>query len=207
MSSGSPARWAGSTCWWTAPWCPRWRSAAKVTPKQKHYSGKHKRHRVNIQTVCAPDGTLLWCSAALPGACNDAKAFARHKIAQKTAGLIGMLADLGYKGIGGVITGWKKPRGARLTSAQKAANRVRAALRSIGERGNAQLKYWRVLSGELRCRPGNCTRVVKACLALHYLENDPFAARARRHDPVSDLPGPDNPRLPDGTAAQYEPCT
>jgi hypothetical protein len=175
-NGASPARWSGSTCWWTAPWCPRWRSAAKVTLKQKHYSGKHKRHGVNIQTVCAPDGTLLWCSAALPGACNDAKAFARHKIAQKTAGLIGMLADLGYKGIGGVITGWKKPRGARLTSAQKAANRVHAALRSIGERGNAQLKYWRVLSGELRCRPGNCTRVVKACLALDYLENDLFAA-------------------------------
>ena len=30
--------------------------------------------------------------------------------------------------------------------------------------------------GELRCRPERCTAVVKAVLALHYLEHDPFAA-------------------------------
>jgi len=148
----------------------------KVTPKQKHYSGKHKRHGVNVQTVCAPDGTLLWCSAALPGSASDITAFRAHEIAEKAAGLLGLLADLGYKGADGAITGKKKPRGGQLTPAEKAANRVHASLRSIGERGNAQLKYWRVMATGLRCRPENCTRTVKACLALHYLVNNPFAA-------------------------------
>jgi hypothetical protein len=147
----------------------------KVTPKQKHYSGKHKRHGVNVQTVCAPDGTLLWCSAALPGATCDITAFREHGIARKTGDLLALLGDLGYKGADGVITGKKKPRGGQLTDAEKTANRVHASLRSIGERGNAQLKYWRVMATELRCRPENCTRIVKACLALHYLVNNPFA--------------------------------
>jgi cation transport ATPase len=55
-------------------------------------------------------------------------------------------------------------------------NRLQAQLRCAGERGNARLKYWKVLATELRCRPSECTAMVKAVLALHYLEHDPFAA-------------------------------
>ena len=32
-----------------------------------------------------------------------------------------------------------------------------------------------VLASELRCRPERCTAMVKAVLALHYMEHDPFA--------------------------------
>jgi hypothetical protein len=39
-----------------------------------------------------------------------------------------------------------------------------------------QEAHWKVLASELRCRPGQCTAVVKAVLALHYLEHDPFTA-------------------------------
>jgi hypothetical protein len=35
---------------------------------------------------------------------------------------------------------------------------------------------YKVLASELRCRPEQCTAVVKAVLALHYLEHAPFAA-------------------------------
>lgn len=88
-----------------------------------------------------------------------------------------MLADLGYAGWDGqVITGRRKPRGMEMPPAQRAANKLQAQLRCIGERGNAQLKYWKVLATELRCRPERCTAVVKAVLALHCLEHDPFAA-------------------------------
>ncbi len=44
------------------------------------------------------------------------------------------------------------------------------------QRGNARLKYGKVLATELRCGPGRCTAMVKAVLALHYMEHDPFAA-------------------------------
>jgi len=62
------------------------------------------------------------------------------------------------------------------THTQQPANRLQAQLRCAGERGNARLKYWKVLATELRCRPEQCTAVVMAVLTLHYMENDPFAA-------------------------------
>ncbi len=74
-----------------------------------------------------------------------------------------------------MVTGRRKPR-EDLTAAQRAANRLQAQLRCVGERGNARLKYWKVLASELRCRPEECTAMVKAVLALHYMEHDPFAA-------------------------------
>src|SRR5512133_983612 len=52
----------------------------KINRRQQHYSGKHRRHGVNIQTICAPDGTLLWASAALPGRTVDITAARHHKL-------------------------------------------------------------------------------------------------------------------------------
>jgi DDE superfamily endonuclease/Helix-turn-helix of DDE superfamily endonuclease len=149
----------------------------RVNRRQKHYSGKHKRHGVNVQTICAPDGALLWASAALPGKTTDITAARRHKLDQKVGTLIGLLADLGYLGLNDVITGYRRKRGEKdLPAGKRAANKVHASLRCLGERGNAQLKWWRVMATELRCRPGYCTRIVKAVLALHHLEKTPFAA-------------------------------
>jgi hypothetical protein len=149
----------------------------KVSRRQIHYSGKHKRHGVNVQTVAAPDGTLLWASAALPGKTVDITAARRWGLTSKITRLLGLLGDLGYLGLDGVACGFKRKRGEpELPAAKRAANRVHASLRCVGERGNAQLKWWRVLATELRCRPGRCTQVVKAVLTVHYLEHNPFAA-------------------------------
>ena len=148
----------------------------KTGGQRAFYSGKHKRHGLNVQTVCSPDGELLWAAAPLPGATVDVTAARRADIAAMLLSVIGVFADLGYLGWDEqVITGRRKPRGKELTAAQRAANRLQAQLRCVGERGNARLKYWKVLASELRCRPGQCTAMVKAVLALHYLENDPFA--------------------------------
>jgi hypothetical protein len=149
----------------------------KTAGQKAFYSGKHKRHGVNVQTVCSPDGELLWASAAQPGATVDITAARIAGLAVVLVPLIGVLADLGYVGWDEeVITGRRKPRGKEMPPAQRAANRLQAQLRCVGERGNARLKYWKVLASELRCRPGQCTAVVKAVLALHYLEHDPFTA-------------------------------
>lgn len=148
----------------------------RLNRRQKHYSGKHRRHGVNVQTVCAPDGRLLWASAALPGKVNDITAARRHGLPKKIGRLLGILADLGYIGLDDVATGFRKPRGGQLTPAQREANRLHAALRCLGERGNAQLKWYRVLATELRCRPNRCTRMIKAVLTVYYREQQPFAA-------------------------------
>jgi hypothetical protein len=149
----------------------------KVNRRQIHYSGKHKRHGVNVQTICAPDGTLLWASAALPGKVTDITAARRFKLNSKITRFLGLLADLGYLGLDQVATGYRRKRGEKqLPAAKRLANQLHASLRCLGERGNAQLKWWRVLATELRCRPQHCTRMVKAVLTLHYLEHNPFAA-------------------------------
>jgi DDE superfamily endonuclease/Helix-turn-helix of DDE superfamily endonuclease len=149
----------------------------KTGGQRAFYSGKHKRHGLNVQTVCSPDGELLWAAAPAPGATVDVTAARQAGIAEILTSLIGVLADLGYLGWDKeVVTGRRKPRGKEMTAAQRAANRLQAQLRCVGERGNARLKYWKVLSTELRCQPGQCTAMVKAVLALHYMEHDPFAA-------------------------------
>ena len=63
-----------------------------------------------------------------------------------------------------------------MTADQREANRLHASLRCLGERGNAQLKWFRVLATELRCRPGRCTRMIKAVLTVYYREHPPFTA-------------------------------
>ena len=152
-------------------------SGRKTGGQRAFYSGKHKRHGLNVQTVCSPAGELLWAAAPAPGATVDVTAARKAGIAATLTSLIGVFADLGYLGWDKeVITGRRKPRGKKLTAAQRAANRLQAQLRCVGERGNARLKYWKVLASELRCHPERCTSVVKAVLALRYMAHDPFAA-------------------------------
>lgn len=38
------------------------------------YSGKHKKHGINLQVIASPDGNIRWVSEALPGAIHDKKA-------------------------------------------------------------------------------------------------------------------------------------
>lgn len=155
---------------------PTERVAASYTQKQHWYSGKHKRHGGAVQTVAAPDGELLWVSGVLPGRTVDITAARRFGIAEKVLAFLGLLADLGYIGLHpDVITGYKRKRGEKtLPEAKKAANRAQASLRCIGERANAQLKGWRVLTCDFRGRPRQLTAIVKAVQALQYLIRDPF---------------------------------
>ena len=37
------------------------------------YSGKHKKHGMNLQVIASPDGDILWVSGALPGSVHDKK--------------------------------------------------------------------------------------------------------------------------------------
>lgn len=155
---------------------PTERLAAGYTRKQHWYSGKHKRHGAAVQTVAAPDGELLWVSGVLPGKTVDITAARRFGIAGKVVQFLGLLADLGYIGLHPqVVTGYKRRRGEQtLPQGKKAANRTLAGLRCIGERANAQLKCWRVLTCDFRGHPRQLTTVVKAVQTLQYWIRDPF---------------------------------
>lgn len=157
---------------------PTERVAAQFTKKQHWYSGKHHRHGAAVQTVAAPDGELLWVSGVLPGKTVDITAARRFGIAEKVLEFLGLLADLGYIGLHPqAITGYKRKRGEKTLSAgKKAANVALAGLRAIGERANAQLKYWKVLANDFRGNPRQITTVVKAVQTLQYLIRDPFGS-------------------------------
>jgi hypothetical protein len=141
----------------------------RIAIDRPFYSGKHKRHGVNLQVIASPDGTILWVSGELPGSTHDTAAARIWQIltALEQAGLIA-LGDKGYHGYDQtrerVITPYK---GKNKPESQKDANRAHARLRGPGERANAQLKYWRILH-KVRVSPRRVGRLAKA---IHVLQN------------------------------------
>ena len=96
----------------------------RVAADRPLYSGKHKRHGMNLQVIASPDGDILWVSGALPGSVHDKKAeWVWGVLAElEAAGLI-VLADKGYQG----STYAKLPyRGKNKPESQKQANRAHA---------------------------------------------------------------------------------
>ena len=129
-----------------------------------------------MQTIAAPDGELLWVSGVLPGRTVEVTAARRFGIAEKVLAHLGLLADLGYIGLHPeAIVGYRRKRGQKtLPAGRKAANIALAGIRAIGERGNGQLKCWKVLAGDYRGSPIQITLIVKAVQAAQYMIRDPF---------------------------------
>ncbi|EWM19884.1 LOW QUALITY PROTEIN: transposase, partial [Kutzneria sp. 744] len=71
----------------------------RVAVDRPFYSGKHRRHGVNLQVIASPDGTILWVSGQLPGSTHDTAAARIWNIlaALRDASLIA-LGDKGYHG-------------------------------------------------------------------------------------------------------------
>jgi hypothetical protein len=137
----------------------------RVAADRPFYSGKHRRHGMNLQVISAPDGEILWVSGPLPGAVHDLTAARIWGILREllASGLV-VLADKGYAGAGDHV---RIPyRGRNKPASQKDANRAHAQLRSPGERANAQLKTWRILR-KLRCCPWKAGQLAKA---IHVLQ-------------------------------------
>ncbi|RGA06045.1 IS5/IS1182 family transposase [Microbispora triticiradicis] len=152
-----------------------------ATGQKPYYSGKHKRHGMNVQALADPAGRLVWASPALPGAVHDLSA-ARivGLIDALTANGVLTFADKGYQGAGGTVRTpfkrhWHRPR---LSRGQKDVNRAHARIRALGERAIATLKTWKVLA-KLRCCPRRATTIVQAVLVLHAVEADPYSGLKR----------------------------
>ena len=135
----------------------------RVAADRPFYSGKHKKHGMNLQVIASPRGDILWVSGALPGSVHDKKAeWVWGVLADLEAAGLVTLADKGYQG----STHAKIPyRGKNKPESQKEANRAHARLRAPGERANAQLKTWHILR-KLRCCPWRAGQLAKAIHAL-----------------------------------------
>ena len=135
----------------------------RVAADRPFYSGKHKRHGMNLQVIASPGGDIVWVSGALPGSVHDKKAEWIWGVLDEleAAGLV-TLADKGYQGSAHAKIPY---RGKNKPESQKQANRAHAKLRAPGERANAQLKTWRILR-KLRCCPWRAGQLARAIHAL-----------------------------------------
>ena len=142
--------------------------AGRVAADRPFYSGKHRKHGMNLQVIASPGGDIVWVSGVLPGAVHDKKAGWIWGVLADLVALIGLvtLADKGYQGSSYAKIPY---RGKNKPQSQKEANRAHARLRSPGERANAQLKGWRILR-KLRCCPWRAGQLAKAINVLQVRE-------------------------------------
>jgi hypothetical protein len=149
----------------------------RVADQKPYYSGKHKRHGVNVQVIADPLGRLVWASAALPGSTHDLTGARTHGIIDAlTSADVMTFADKGYQGVRGSIqTPFKRRRfRPKLSRRQRAVNRAHAKIRARGERAIATLKTWKILV-KLRCCPHRATAIVQAIVVLHHVEANRYA--------------------------------
>lgn len=106
----------------------------RVGDSESDYSGKHRKHGVNIQAITGPAGELIRYSPALPGRTADITAARTHNIVTTCEHLkIPALGDKAYQGAGGTFcTPHKRHRERDLTTRQRAVNRTHARLRFPG---------------------------------------------------------------------------
>jgi hypothetical protein len=139
----------------------------RLAADRPFYSGKHKKHGMNLQVIASPDGDILWVSGTLPGSVHDTKAqWIWGVLEELEAASLVTLADKGYQGSAWAKTPYK---GKNKPESQKEANRAHAKLRAPGERANAQLKTWKILS-KLRCCPWRAGKLAKAIHVLQLRE-------------------------------------
>jgi hypothetical protein len=137
----------------------------RVADQRPYYSGKHRRHGVNVQILADALGRLLWASPALPGATHDLTAARTYGLVDALAEAhVTTLADKGYQGAGGTI---RTPyKGRHLPENMRAVNRSHARMRGVGEQAVATAKNWRILR-KVRCSPTRIGTIVAAVLTLH----------------------------------------
>lgn len=138
----------------------------RIAADRPFYSGKHKKHGMNVQVIADPQGRLMWASPALAGAAHDVRAAREHGIIEALAEAgIACWADRGYRGAGGTVRLPYRGRWDILSTGQQAVNRSHANIRALVEQAIATLKSWRLLR-KLRCSTTRITSLVQAVLAL-----------------------------------------
>ena len=131
------------------------------------YSGRHRRHEMNLQIIASPDGDIVWVSGPLPGAVHDLTA-------ARTWGIVRELA----------LPGWWCSQ-TRVTTALVtiSALRTKAGTSPVAEGGQPRprattrtrrarqrpAQRWRILR-KLRCCPWKAGQLAKAIPVLQTRE-------------------------------------
>ena len=142
------------------------------------WSGKHKRHRGNIQVLSYPDGFPCWVSDVRPGREHDTTCAKKAKDLLPALEFyeaeyqIPTLTDLGYVSLSPAIRHpHKKPNGAALTEQQTTYNKVIRGVHGVAERANALLKETFAALQLVSLSPTRIGAITKAALVLLHLEH------------------------------------
>ncbi|MEU6988566.1 transposase family protein [Streptomyces sp. NPDC046324] len=130
----------------------------RIAADTPYYSGKHKRHGMNVQVLTDLFGRLLWASPALPGSTHDLTAARTPWYA---------LSAQHFTPASPSASMMPCFRGRRLKRWMRRRNSSHAKIRCLGEQARAALKGWRLLR-KLRCSTNRITDIVKAVLVLHH---------------------------------------
>jgi len=153
----------------------------RLAADRPFYSGKHKKHGMNLQVIASPAGDILWVSGALPGSVHDKKAeWIWGVLAElEAAGLI-VLADKGYQGAAHAIIPYK---GKNKPQSQKDANRAHAKLRAPASARTPSSRHGRSSRNSAAApgKPGGSPRPSTYCRpARHNQDGKGSVARRRK---------------------------
>lgn len=116
--------------------------------QKSFYSGKQKQHTFKTQVVLGQKSNQIICLAHSKGKTHDFKLFKNSQT--KFHKFLKVIADKGYQGISKPHnlsqTPIKKPRGKKLTKAEKKYNRELNRLRIAVEQVNRRLKIFKILA-------------------------------------------------------------
>ena len=171
----------------------------RVAADHPFYSGKHKKHGMNLQVIASPGGDILWVSGALPGSVHDKNAeWIWGVLAELEAAGLVTLADKGYQGAAHAkipYRGRNKP---------ESRNRPIRPTRSSGHLASARTPSSRpgefsASSAAALGAPGHSPRPSTYCRpARHKQDGIQGYGRVPGEDPVGDAAGV---RLPRGEQA------
>jgi hypothetical protein len=134
--------------------------------KQKRlYSGKKKRHTLKTQIVTNAEGEILDIDPGHRGPMSDKRLYEQSRVETQFP-QAKKRGDLAYKGIAGMQTPHKKPRGGQLTDEQKAENREFSSVRVHVEHGIRRVKAFRIVRDEYRLATGLFGRIASCTVGL-----------------------------------------
>lgn len=140
--------------------------------QKRYYSGKKKRHTMKVQIVFDVIKCKIISFYISNGKTHDFKILKESN--PHFNELIKGLADSGYQGIEKILpaieTPNKKPRGGKLTNAEKEFNHILGSIRIGIEHVNAWLKRFRILKDRYRGRLKDMWKVVLFVCAVFNTE-------------------------------------
>lgn len=132
------------------------------------YSGKHRKHGMNVQAIVDVHGRLIATSTAYPGSRHDSWCFQQAGFAHLLTGAGGGVGDAGYQGCE-LVTPIKKKPGVPRAESDTEFNTAIAKTRVGAEWGFAHLKNWRILASRYRSDLSRIDTVIQAVTGLQII--------------------------------------